>query len=852
MTVNPRCNNFSKHCANNKSRSRHELTPPQEIARQLGGPTSGGVFSTVLMFTDQPTSTMFDTADGPHPTRTAELLERSDGPLTLATEAGRNLTLRLEYAPALYSTAAADRVLALTKHLLAQLADACRNDRLHDPVSSLKLLDAQAFEQAIVASVGAAQSHDVPTIIAAVAAQAEERPLATAVVEHDRSVTYGELLRRADAAAAGLRSRGVRSGDRVCLCVDRSIDGAAAILGIWQLGAIYVPLDPKYPPGRRRWILSDSVPALLVVGRQLLQSEEFDAASTIMIEELFVDAAPTVASNRPQFAATDPAVILYTSGSTGTPKGVVLTHGNLAAQNAAVRRAMDYSADDRTTTLSSPCFDAALEEVFAPLCCGATLVLPQADVLESLERLLDLATTERLTVLDMPTSLWRELTNYLADVGRRFPTTVRAVMTGGERATAATFQRFLRAGGDGIRWFNAYGPTEATICATLYEHDPRKADALPPDIAPPIGPPIDGAVIALVDAHGRLVPPEVPGEVVIGGAGVGLGYWRREDLTAQRFVERPHPALPAGRYYRTGDLARRNAAGVLEYLGRADGQVKLRGFRIEPSEIEAVVARHPSVRDVVVVVRTSPAGTEILVAYVVPKADAVVDTDALQAFVAAELPEYMVPRRFVTIDAVPLTPNGKTDQARLPDHFAVDQRCASESQREPSEIERRILDIWQTTLPGEAIRLTDDFFDRGGDSLKAMTLAARLEKELATKLPPHVLYKARTPEALARVVKSHDVQAELAPLVVLREGDRTRPIFLIHSLGGDAWIYRHVVEDLPGDDAVLGLQIPGLDGCGTPADTIEASAAEFLTYVRRATARALSISGLFLRRVDRV
>ncbi|MGC3972497.1 MAG: AMP-binding protein [Pirellulales bacterium] len=413
------------------------------------------------MFTDiKPTSTMFETADGPHPTRTAELLERSDGPLTLATEAGETRRFAWSTPSSLFDRSGRP-ASALTKHLLAQLADACRNDRLHDPVSRFSLLDAKLSNKQLSQAL-AQCSHTTcqlssPPLRCKPRSDRWLRPSSSTIVRRRTASCCGEPMRPPPGCEAAAFDQAIARA-----FLRRSFDRRSRRNSRYSAtSAIYVPLDPKYPPGRRRRIFSDSVPALLVVGRQLLQSEEFDAASTIMIEEPFVDAAPTVASNRPQFAATDPAVILYTSGSTGTPKGVVLTHGNLAAQNAAVRRAMDYSADDRTTTLSSPCFDAALEEVFAPLCCVRTLVLPQADVLESLERLLDLATTERLTVLDMPTSLCAQLTNYLADVGRRFPTTVRAVMTGGERATAATFQRFLRAGGDGIRWFNAYGPTEA-------------------------------------------------------------------------------------------------------------------------------------------------------------------------------------------------------------------------------------------------------------------------------------------------------------------------------------------------------------------------------------------------------
>jgi amino acid adenylation domain-containing protein len=805
---------------------RHELTPPRDISKCLDDVSSRALFDTVLMFTDQPASKMFEADGRPHSTRSVELRERSDGRLTLSVEAGSDLRLTLEYCRELYDASSARRLLDTSTNLLRQFGQS-----LDRSLSELRIIDEAAECDLVSLATGVPLDKNLPSLVSTVLAQAELMPDAIALQQAERAATYGELEALIDNATSQLRQRGVVGGDRVVICSERSIEWVAAILAVWRVGAIYVPLDFKYPADRRAWILANAEPKLVVVDQRLLTTDDVRATTT-RLDELFPQTPSARHFDEPLPGIDSPAVILYTSGSTGRPKGVVLTHDNLAAQNAAVRRAMNYTAGDRTTTLSSPCFDASLEEVFAPLCCGATLVLAEADVLTSHERLLSLAESARLTVLDMPTSLWRELTNYLADAGREFPSTVRALMTGGERATAATFAKFLRVGGARIRWFNAYGPTEATICATLYEHEPHHAGEQDDESAPPIGRPIDGAAIALVDAFGRLVPRGAPGEVVIGGRGVGLGYWRRDDLTSERFIERPCPSLPVGRYYRTGDLGRWNSDGDLEYLGRADGQIKLRGFRIEPAEIEAVIASHPSVRDVVVTVRTSPAGTEVLAAYVVPRLGHSIDVAVLQAHAAATLPEYMVPGQILAVEALPLTPNGKTDLARLPDPFPSLDQAAPVVDREPTEIERRILDIWQTTLPGDSIRLNDDFFARGGDSLKAMTLTSRLERELETKLPPNLLYRARTPEALARELATHDVRSELAPLITLRGGRRPRPLFLIHSLGGDAWIYRHVIEDLPGDYAVFGLQIPGLDGRGVPADTIETAATEFLEHVR--------------------
>ncbi|MBA4017147.1 MAG: hypothetical protein C0483_08245 [Pirellula sp.] len=811
----------------------HETTPPARIMRAAGLAGDRTLFPTILMFTDQPAAAMFEVDGRPHPTRSVELREQSDAPWTLVVEAARELTLRLEYNPSQSDSRAAEKLVGQVCRLLAAFPD-----QLSRPLAELPAVDDATLTLVSAWSSGAAAVPESTTLVELFQRQVEFAPNAIALRCTAGSFSYFELSRLADAAACSLRTHGVRPGDRVCLSLARSAEWIALILGIWKVRAVYVPLDAQYPEARREYILRDASPKLFVVDAMPQQIAVPEETSVVAVAELF---APDGGSPRCDVSAASPevpAVILYTSGSTGQPKGVVLTHGNLSAQNQAVRRAMDYRSLDRTTTLSSPCFDASLEEIFAPLCAGALLVLPAVDVLSSLQRLQELARAEQLTVLDMPTSLWRELTNGLYESGCEFPGSVRAIMTGGERATAATFARFLQVGGGRIRWFNAYGPTEATICATLYEHDPRQTAAgeaivttdEPP--APPIGRPIAGAMVAVVDRCGRPVAPGVAGEVYIGGAGVGLGYWNRDELTQERFVSRPYAALPEGKYYRTGDLALWNDAGQLEYVGRIDGQVKLRGFRIEPAEIEAVLSRHESVRDVVVSVATSPFGTEVLAAFVVPQPQAVFDPDGLRAFAARQLPSYMVPQRLVALAALPLTPNGKTDVARLPDPFSADPARDDVPQRVPTELESRIMEVWQTMLPTDSLRLDDDFFQLGGDSLKAMTLAARLESKLETKLAVNLVYRARTPAALARELACRDVTYELAPLVNLRAGDGARPLFLIHSLGGDAWIYREVVEELPGGFAIYGLQIPGLDGTGTTPDTIEASAELFITLVK--------------------
>jgi len=797
---------------------RYELDSPGEIAAALEM-DDRRLWSSILMFTDRPIGAMFDVDGRPHATRSTELRERSDSSVNLIVEASRKLTLRLEYDVAALAVADAQLLLKTMRQTL--LAFITHNDR---PLGELPIIDEKETKALADREHGRRREFSYPSIIARFVAQVQASSDAVALQCGERRWTYAELEAKSAIAAAQLKRRGVVAGDRVVLSLTRSAEWVAGILAVWKLHAVYVPLDPAYPEDRRRAIIDDVAPRLIVV------DSPADEDATV-IGDLFVsidgDSLPVASP-----AADQPAVILFTSGSTGRPKGVVLTHGNLANQNQAVTELTAFTAADRTTTLSSPSFDAALEEVFAPLCVGACLVLPEAAALSSLEHLVALIERERLSVVDMPTSLWRELTHYLYAIDRRYPECVRAIMMGGERVLGETYRRFLSVGGDRIRWFNAYGPTETTICATVHEHNPEIDVALD---APPIGLPIDNVEVRVVDRCGRRVPFGVAGELWIAGAGLALGYWNDEARTAEKFVYASSDAAgePRRRFYRTGDLVRRREDGVLEFIGRVDSQIKLRGYRIEPAEVETIIAQAPEVSDVVVTIRRSPAGTDVLVAYVVARPGNTIETSSLRTFTTRRLPDYMVPSRFVVVESLPLSPNGKIAVDGLPDPFLAAVELPNFPQRSADEMERWILDVWQTTLGVPQVRLDDDFFSVGGDSLKAMTFAARLETQFSTKLPPNLIHRARTPARIAAELRAGTCLADLAPRVVLRDGDHDQPLFLVHSLGGDAWIYREMLADLPSQSIVYGLQLPGLDGRERPPATLEACAADFVERMRQ-------------------
>ena len=541
-------------------------------------------------------------------------------------------------------------------------------------------------------------------------------PTVVAVVHGERRITFAELASAADHVARGLQKRGVRHGDLVGTFCERSPELVAMILGIWKCGGVYLPLDPKYPSQRLKSILEDASPKLIVSDRQLTRqiTPSLQAATTIAEFHMFDQLSPSPKSRANKMATsscgsshaiTDRAVVLYTSGSTGTPKGVVLTHRNLANHNAFMIRMLNLQVGDRRPALASINFDVSLEEHFCTLNAGATLVLPASNTLDSMATLLKFIETERLSGFFVTTSLWRELTNYLHETHGEFPSTIKTLMVGGEQASLAVYRRFLEVGGRRIRWINVYGPTETAIYSSTYEHGPEPdTDSTEP---PPIGRPIDNTLLFVCDEKGDLVAPGAAGELYIGGLGVAEGYLGRDDLTRQRFVTNPSPHIPPGRYYRTGDQVRFRADGQLEYVGRIDNQVKLRGFRIEPGEIEATLLQHPTVRDAVVVVATSPTGSRYLAAYIVLRPGASWSVKALQSFARDRLPVYMVPQALLQLDALPLSPNGKIDRKALPEpfHFEPQNDDRLTTDRSATTVmEQRVLDVWRETFGCDCAR----------------------------------------------------------------------------------------------------------------------------------------------------
>ncbi|MFY2561290.1 amino acid adenylation domain-containing protein [Corallococcus terminator] len=584
--------------------------------------------------------------------------------------------------------------------------------------------------------------------------QAAARPEKTAVEFEGQYLTYATLNQRANQLAHHLRALGVGPGVLVGALLERSPEMLVALLGILKAGGAFVPLDPAYPTERLRFLVEDSRAAVVVT--QAALSERLPAMDTKVVR-LDTDAASLAA--RPQgdlenlAGATTPAYVIYTSGSTGEPKGVVVGHGAFVTHCHDVIPRYRHTEHDRILQLASFSFDASLEQVLPTFMVGATLVLRGPTIWtpeEMARRLIE----DRLTVVNFPTAYWRQLAQRWDESPPDFTSHhLRLVIVGGDAVLAAVLEQWQRGALGSVRLLNAYGPTETLITATTHEV-PAASHGQKPSARIPIGRPLSNRTFHVLDRHGGPVPIGVAGELHIGGELLALGYLHRPELTAQRFVEDPFSSSPHARLYKTGDVVRYLPDGALEFLGRTDHQVKVRGFRVELGEVESALSRHPALRAVAVTVHHEPVegsggSDKRLVAYAVPTASASVTPAELRRFLLETLPDYMVPAFFVLMDALPIAPGGKVDRHALPapDPTANATLRPFVAPRTPTE--STLAEMWMKALRVPRVGIHDDFFDLGGDSLLATQVASRLRETLQVEVSLERLLKAATLADLA-------------------------------------------------------------------------------------------------------
>ena len=646
----------------------------------------------------------------------------------------------------------------------------------------------------------------------------------------DESVSYARLNERANRLARLLLERGVGAERYVALALPRSVDMVVAAWAVLKAGAAFVPIDPRHPADRIRFMLADSRPACLVTSAELgpvgglVEKTGCDGAGPPVI---VLEDGPTRAALAalPAGDLTDgerggpisprhPAYLIYTSGTTGTPKAVVVEHGSLAHLAATQIDWFGLGPGHRVLQLASAGFDVAVWELCVTLLSGATLVVPPGPLAGA--ELAAALRDRRITHAAMsPSALGSVPPGSFPDL--------RTLIAGSEACPEELVARWA----PGRLMVNAYGPTETTVCATMSAA--LSLSELSGAGVPPIGRPIANTRVYVLDDHLNPAPHGVVGELYVAGIGLARGYLGRPELTAERFVACPF-GEPGTRMYRTGDLVRWTSDGQLVFVGRADEQVKLRGFRIEPGEVEAVLARHGDVGQVAVVVREDRPGRQRLVAYPVPLPGRCLVARELREHAARSLPEHMVPALVVPLERLPLTPNGKLDRAALP---APEITAPGEGREPGTPTEQILTELFAEVLAMPAVGMDDNFFELGGDSLLATRLTARVRDVLGVELPVRAMFDAPTP---ARVVaRLHlDTRGEgLDVLLPLRTGGGKAPLFCLHPAMGLSWCYSALVGVLDADRPVYGLQARGIGHpAATPPESVEAIAADYLEQIR--------------------
>ncbi len=743
--------------------------------------------------------------------RDFRILERRPCPIAIYCHPETRLTLRMVSDPARIEDEDAQRMLGHFARLLENLAQA--------PHSLLGDLSLMSPAEEIDLRAGGLAAVEIPegSVYDLFEAQAARTPDRIAVSHGDSEWSYRELARRVAHLARYLQGRGVGAGVRVGLLMEPSLEMVAGLLAVNAAGGAYVPLDPAFPPQRLEFMATDSGLSLVLTLERLRAVTSVGTAPVVRLDSEWwrIEEEVTERPARARDVADSDAYVLYTSGSTGKPKGVQVTQRALVNVLWSMRTRPGIAQGDVFLALTTISFDIAGVELLLPLIAGARVALVDRVTATDALALRDAITAIRPTLLQATPSLWRMLVEagWEGDPGCR-------VISGGEALDRNLADQL---GARCASLWNGYGPTETTIYSTLHEVADRS------DVVP-IGRPVANTRVYVVDSRLRLLPRGFPGELVIGGVGVARGYLHRPDLTRERFV--PNPFVEGGeRLYRTGDLARFRTDGTLEYLGRTDHQVKIRGVRIELGEIDAALSRHPGVRQAVVVAREGAGDAPRLVAYLVVDRAREPRTDELRAFLAETLPEAMIPASFVLLDAFPLTPNGKVDRKALPPPGEARPELAAGFAKPVDDVERRLAGIWESVLQVRPIGLHDNFFDLGGDSLLALRLFTRIERLTGRRLPLATLLAAPTVATLAPYLSGGGT-VSWRSLVTIQPGTHRPAIFCVPGIGGNAVGYYALARHLGSDQPVFGLQTPGLDGRTEPFTRVEDLASHYLQEIR--------------------
>ena len=728
-------------------------------------------------------------------------------PLTLIIVPGDELSIGFAYDASQLATATIERVALDLEQLLSQLVEA-PDQRVGD------LVQLGAKEQFDLLNQGAAVAYpDAPLIHDLVSQQAVKHPQALAVSDGEAQLSYAELELRSAQLASTLQQQGVGSETLVGVLLPRSAEMVVAFLAILKTGAAYLPIDPSYPAERILFMLRDAaVPVLITRCEHSLELGDLDI-SIVQVDAAYVVLNADIRFHPVSVFPENRAYVIYTSGSTGQPKGVEISHRSLLNLVYWHQSAFGVTTTDRVTQIASPAFDATVWELWPSLAAGSTICVVPDSVRLSAELLQAWLTMQQITIGFFPTPI----AETLLSLEWASESALRIMLTGGDRLTVYPSASIP------FKLVNNYGPTENTVVTCSGTILPNTDGTT----LPVLGTGIHNVWQYILDENQVPVPIGIPGELYIGGESLARGYLAQPGLTAERFLPNPFSSLPGARMYRSGDLVRIRFDGSLEFLGRVDHQVKILGNRIELGEIEATLRKHPLVKSALVLVKESNAHKRI-VAFILPTTP-MLKVQTLQAFVSNTLPVYMFPTYYVLLEEWPLTKHGKIDLSALRTMPEGTAQIEDDLIIPLDVLEFQLIQIWTSVLQMAEIRITDNFFNLGGNSLLAMQAVSEAQRRFGLPLSLEVLFNKGTIRDIAAALRKQDTRTAPAAVVCLQPIGHKRSLFLIHPAGGLAASYLNLVRCLGKDRPVYALQ-----AIGQPLfDDVEAMASYYIKQIQQ-------------------
>jgi amino acid adenylation domain-containing protein len=822
----------------------HEHTSLVDIHGVSAIPRSSPLFESIVMFENRSLERGIRVAGDPvWEARSFSLHEQPSPPLTVTVFDDAQFELRILFDRRLFRDEVATRIAASLAQALSALAE--DEDR---SLGDVEVLAAEERQKVISTWNDSARPYpDELCIHELFEARVASQPDALAVTLATTSpgaplpqLTYFALEERANKLAHALRARGAKPGVFVGICLERGLDLVVALLAVAKSGAAYVPLEPTYPAGRIAFMLDDA--NALVVVTESRHRALFASPKLVIDGEDASEVERSPASRPPRIGSSaDRAYAIFTSGSTGTPKGVVLSHRAVVNTLDWVSRTLRVAPGDRLLFVTSPCFDLSVYDTFGVLGAGATVVVATSDTLKEPEDLAAAVVESGITIWDSAPAALARLVPFFSIATARRPSVLRLAMLSGDWIPL-TLPDSIREAFPAAEVMSLGGATEAAIWSNYFAVgalDPRWTSI-------PYGRPIQNSRYHVLDARLKPVPVGVTGDLYIGGTCLADGYLNRQELTAERFIQDAVSGITGERLYKTGDLARYFDDGELEFLGRADFQVKIRGFRVELGEVEAAIAALPGVRETVCVAHADASGQKSLIAYIVPIAGATIDEHLVKESLAKNLLEFMVPSQVISLDALPLSSNGKVDRKALPAPGARSR--GSEYVAPSTSQERDMVALWEQVLGRAPVGVTDNFFALGGHSLLAVLLVSRARKSLGLELALSQILKFPTVSTLLAATRLDVSEPRPHPHVVTLNAGRgsgDKPhVFLVSGIGGYGFVFQRLASLLGRDQPLHTLQAIDAEGDGPVAElSIEEMAAIYEREVLAVSTRSPIVLG---------